>query len=402
MHSTFSDPATSDATGTPRGAIVASFILGTVGASGFTLLPMTLPALAGAFGLSNGSVGLVSTMELTGVTGGALLAGLLSRRFDSRMQAVVVTGLLTLCALATMLVDSIVLLTSVRFVDGIMAGYALSLAYSTLMTTRRVDRNYALLAICPLIYGMIGFAVLPKFEGLVGWHASFIVLSVSDAIGFVAAFFLCVRLTAQDKPLSFIETLPNLRGAMALFSVVFYYAGLCAIYAFSFNMGIQSTGSPALAGSALSASQFVGIGGCIVAALIAGRMDRRLAILTGFVITVAGILCLMFSLTTIGFFTGLLAINFAWNFLAGSHISAVGSMDERGSAAAFLAVAINVGAAVGPLLGFAVKDEHYGLLQSLAVAMILVALGLIGLAIRGRRQAAGGHPVLEEEVLLDV
>ncbi len=387
---------------TRQSAIISAFVLGTAAAGGFTLLPVTLPALATAFDLSPGMVGLVSTLELVGVTSGALAAGLFSRRFPTRPLAIIVTTVLLICALATMFVSGIAVLAGIRFVDGIMAGVALSLAYSVLSTTKRPDRNFAILAVFPLIYGAVGFALIPAFENTVGWHASFVVLSVTDAIALVASFWLTASLRAGGSRLSFVESLPNLRGTLALTSVVLYYAGACAIYAYAFTIGIQMTGSEDVSGNTLSISQLVGIAGCALAAFIAGRFPRRPAIIFGFSVTIAGILFLLSGGGTSSYIIGFFAINFAWNFLAGSHIAAVGTMDKRGSAAAFLAVAINGGAALGPLLGFTIVGDSYAALEWAAILLTAVALAFILIALRGKRELATGRPVLEEEVLEEV
>jgi MFS family permease len=218
----------------------------------------------------------------------------------------------------------------------------------------------------------------------------------------VASFWLISPPRRDASRLSLVESLPNLRGTLALSSVVSYYAAVSAIYAFAFTIGIQMTGSADLSGIALSVSQLVGIVGCVLAALIAGRFPRRSAIVIGFSITITAILFLLLGGGTSSFFIGLLAIDFAWNFLAGSHIAAAGTMDNRGSAAAFLAVAINGGAALGPLLGFTVSDENYGTLQTSAIILVVISLVLILVALRGKHETAAGQPVLEEEILEDV
>jgi predicted MFS family arabinose efflux permease len=245
----------------------------------------------------------------------------------------------------------------------------------------------------------VGFWLIPKYENSVGWHASFIVLCVTDLVALIAALWLTTPLSPRSTRLSFGESLPNVRGALALASVVLYYIGVCAIYAFAYTIGSGMTGSDGTSGSLLSASQVVGMVGCALAALIAGRFPRRPAIVLGFVVTIGGICFLLLGAGTASFAIGLFAINFAWNFLAGSHIAAVGTMDDRGSAAAFLAVAINGGAALGPLLGFTVSGEDYVALETTAIALVAVALVLILVALQGRPEFATRHALLEEPAL---
>ncbi|MFT4081523.1 MAG: MFS transporter [Nocardioides sp.] len=388
-----------------RAALIAAFVLGSVGAGGFTLLPVTLPALQDAFDLSNGAVGLVSTLELIGVTSGALTAGVLVHRLPTRPFAITTMSVLLACGLATMLVNQIAVLAAVRLVDGVMAGAAQVICYSIIARSAdRPDRRFALLAIFPLIYGTVFFWFVPRFEHAVGWHASFIVLCVTDLVGLVASFW--IGQLAHDRSdavrPSITHALPPVRGLISLGSIALYYVGVCAIYAFAFNMGVKMTGSDTIPGTILSLSQFVGMIGCVLAMASANRISRRAGILSGMGVTILGT-AFLFAGEGVGYYLfAMLAINLAWNYLAGPHIGAVVTMDGRGVTAGFLPVTINGGAALGPLLGFTVSGDDYGLLLGTAVGLTFVSGAMILVALRGHSDLAHGGPVLEEKAVVDL
>jgi len=268
--------------------------------------------------------------------------------------------------------------TALRFVAGIGAGSLVSLSFAAVGLTSNPDRNFGLLIMWVLVYGAIGLLLMPSAYAFAGMSG---VLWFFAVFPLVAIPFLRHLPTTGENVAQVEADAVNLSAAMkamALLAMLVYFAGQGVVWAYLFLIGQSGGLGEQQVATGLMMSQFAGIGGAMLAAVLGNRFGRSIPLLLGIV---GGAACLYFlvgEFALIVFVVAIAVYNFAWNLVHPFLLASMASFDRRGRVVVYAVAMQMIGLAVGPALAAAVISEgDFTNVNWLGAALFLLSLVLI-------------------------
>ena len=277
------------------------------------------------------------------------------------------------CTLTTD-VQSFVLL---RFVAGLGAGSLVSLSFAAVGLTSNPDRNFGLLIMWVLTYGAIVLWAMP---------AAYATLGFNGVIWFFALFPLVAMPFVKHLPVSgetdaqveedAVNLSPALKG-MALVAMLAYFMAQGVVWAYLFLIGMAGGLTDQSVANGLMLSQFAGIAGALLAAVMAHRFGRSIPLTVGIV---GGACCLYFLVGSFSFLVFALAVgvyNFLWNLTHPFLLGAMASFDRHGRVVVYAVAMQMVGLAIGPYLAASIITEGVYINVNRAGAALFVIAWLL-------------------------
>lgn len=184
---------------------------------GLTILTPTLPIIKTELGVSEEAVQQLLSAYLIALAVGQLFCGPLSDRTGRRPIMLIGALLFSVAGIATTFTQSIGLLVSLRFVQGLGAAACMAMGraivndvYTRDDAARQMSTISTILAIAPALSLAFG-GVLAQSAG---WKGTMAVLAVSGSLVFASAFFL-----VKESNLNRLDTL-NFRSVFAAYAAV--------------------------------------------------------------------------------------------------------------------------------------------------------------------------------------
>ncbi len=242
------------------------------------VLGFATPSLIKEWGISKGDMAPVAAIGLIGMTVGTMIAGMLGDRFGRRTMLIASVALFGAMTLAIGVVDGMWQLGVLRFASGLGLGGAMpnatAIAAEYTPPKKRalaVTLTIVCIPLGGLVAGLISRTILPDM----GWRALFF---VAGGLPLLVALILFLALPESpsfnaDAPVRQKAKLADLfgpgivRDTLSLWSA--FFACLLAVYSvFSWapTMLTEAGFAPTTASDGLSAFNFGGIGGAVLAA----------------------------------------------------------------------------------------------------------------------------------------
>ncbi len=340
-----------------RRSLFSIFLVGVIAPEVFIVQPGFVQGLVVYLGFDDQGAGYTASAEMFGLAATTILMTFVAHRVNWRKvvfwSLIVMFLANALCAMTTDLNSFVAL----RFIAGLGAGSLVSLSFAAVGLTSNPDRNFGFLIMWVLTYGAIVLWAMPTAYELAG---------MNGAIWFFAIFPLTAIPFIRHMPVSgetvvqVEEDAVNLgrtMNALALFAMLAYFTAQGVVWAYLFLIGVSGGLSEQAVANGLMLSQFAGIGGALLAALIAHKVGRSLPLTIGIV---GGALCLYFLVGTFEFLVFALAVgvyNFFWNMTHPFLLGAMASFDRRGRIVVYAVAMQMFGLAVGPFLAASVISE---------------------------------------------
>ena len=267
---------------------------------------------------------------------------------------------------------------ALRFLAGLGAGSLVSLSFAAIGLTRNPDRNFGLLIMWVLVYGAVVLWLMPSAYALAGMNGAlwFFALFPLTALPFIRFLPVSGESVAEIDP-----DAVNLTGRMkviALLAMLAYFIAQGIVWAYLFLIGLAGGLTEQQVANGLMLSQFGGIAGAFLAAVIANRFGRSLPLMIGIL---GGVFCLYFLTGRFEFLVFALAVgiyNFAWNFTHPFLLASMASFDPRGRVVVYAVAMQMIGLAIGPGLAASIISEgQYVNVNRFGAVMFLVSLALI-------------------------
>lgn len=361
-----------------RNTLWSAFLLGVIAPEVFIVQPGFVQGLVEYVGFDDQGAGYTASAEMFGLALTTILMTFTAHRVNWRI--VIVWSLLVMflangiCTITRDL-DTFVAL---RFVAGLGAGSLVSLSFAMIGLTRNPDRNFGLLIMWVLTYGAIVLWLMPSVYALAG---------MNGALWFFALFPLlalpCIRFLptsgarAVQVEADAVDLTVGMK-ALALFAMLAYFLAQGVVWAYLFLIGVTAGLSEQAVANGLTLSQFAGIGGALLAAVMSNRFGRSMPLTIGIL---GGVLCLYFLVGRFEFllFTAAVCVyNFAWNLTHPFLLAAMASFDRMGRVVVYAVAMQMVGLAVGPGLAASVITEgQYINVNRLGAALFVMSLVLI-------------------------
>ena len=354
------------------------FLVGVIAPEVFIVQPGFVQGLVEHVGFDDQGAGYTASAEMFGLAATTILMTFIAHRVNWRsvmlVSLLVMFAANALCTLTTDL-DAFVAL---RFIAGLGAGSLVSLSFAIVGLTGNPDRNFGLLIMWVLTYGAIVLWAMPSAYALAG---------MDGVLWFFALFPLCAvpvlgHLPKNGESVTQVEEdAVNLSAGMkafALFAMLAYFIAQGVVWAYLFLIGIAGGLGEQAVANGLTLSQFAGIAGAMLAAIMAHRFGRAWPLTIGIL---GGAACLYFLIGSFEFLvyaTAVCIYNFAWNMTHPFLLASMASFDRRGRVVVYAVAMQMVGLAVGPGLAASVISEgNYVNVNWLGAALFIVSLLLI-------------------------
>jgi MFS family permease len=246
---------------------------------------------------------------------------------------------------------------TLRFVAGLGAGSLVSLSFAAVGLTRHPDRNFGLLIMWVLTYGAIVLWAMPTAYQMFGFNGViwFFAIFPMTAMPFVRYLPSSGEAAAQIEE-DAVNLGPRMKGA-ALLAMLAYFMAQGVVWAYLFLIGVAGGLGDQAVANGLMLSQFAGIAGALLAAVLAHRYGRSLPLTIGIL---GGVGCLYFLVGRFEFVVFAIAVgvyNFLWNMTHPFLLGAMASFDRRGRVVVYAVAMQMLGLAIGPYLAASVISE---------------------------------------------
>jgi len=354
------------------------FLIGVIAPEVFIVQPGFVQGLVEHVGFDDQGAGVTVGFEMFGLAATTILMTFTAHRVNWRsviLGSVIVMFLANL--LCTLTTDQNTFM-ALRFIAGLGAGSLVSLGFAAVGLTRNPDRNFGILISLVLTYGAVVLWLMPSVYAVAGmdgalWFFALFPLSVVPFIGYLPKSGESeAQVEADAVNLSFGMKL------LALFAMLAYVIAQGIVWAYLFLIGLAGGLDEQAVANGLTLSQFAGIAGALLAAVIANRFGRSLPLAVGIA---GGAVCLYFMVGQFEFLVFALAVgiyNFAWNLTHPYLLAAMASFDRSGRVVVYAVAMQMVGLAAGPLIAAAVISEgDYINVNWLGAGLFVISLALI-------------------------
>ncbi len=361
-----------------RSTLWSVILIGVIGPEVFIVQPGFVQGLVEYLGFDDQGAGYTASAEMFGLAATTILMTFTAHRLN--WQRVVFWSILImfaangLCAFTTDLNTFVVL----RFIAGIGAGSLVSLSFAAVGLTKNPDRNFGFYIMWVLIYGAVVLLAMPAAYEISGMKGVLIFFALFPliAIPFVHNLPLTGESTAQVE-VDAVNLSPPFK-LMALLAMLAYFMAQGAVWAYLFLIGTAGGLSEQAVANGLTISQFSGIAGALLAALVAKKYGRSIPLAIGIM---GGAACLYFLVGEMAFLIYALAVtiyNFLWNLTHPYLMAAMASFDRRGRVVVYAVAMQMVGLAIGPgLAATVISDNDYTNVNWLGAVLFVTSFLLI-------------------------
>jgi predicted MFS family arabinose efflux permease len=361
-----------------RQTLWSVFLVGVIAPEVFIVQPGFVQGLVVHVGFDDQGAGYTASAEMFGLAATTILMTFIAHRVNWRtvmLGSLIVMFLANaMCTLTTDLNTFVAL----RFIAGLGAGSLVSLSFAIVGLTSNPDRNFGLLIMWVLTYGALVLWAMPSVYASAGMGGAlwFFALFPLVAVPFIKHLPKSGESVAQVE-----EDAVNLTAgmkALALVAMLAYFMAQGVVWAYLFLIGLSGGLTEQAVANGLTLSQFAGIAGAMLAAVMAHRFGRSLPLTVGIL---GGALCLYFLVGSFEFLAFAVAVcvyNFAWNMTHPFLLAAMASFDRRGRVVVYAVAMQMVGLAIGPGLAASVIAEgDYINVNWLGAGLFVASLVLI-------------------------
>ena len=340
-----------------RGTLYSIFLIGVIAPEVFIVQPGFVQGLVEYLGFDDQGAGKVVSAEMWGLAATTILMTFIAHRVNWRGVVFGSLVIMFLANVACTLTTDVGTFVTLRFIAGLGAGSLVSLSFAAIGLTANPDRNFGLVIMWVLTYGAIVLWAMPSAYAEFGFNGM---------LWFFALFPLVATPFVKKLPVSgenqeqveedAVDLSPVLKG-IALVSMFAYFVAQGVVWAYLFLIGLAGGLSEQAVANGLMLSQFAGIAGALLAAVIAHRFGRSAPLTIGIL---GGALCLYFIVGTFEFLVFAVAVcvyNFFWNLTHPFLLGAMASFDRHGRVVVYAVASQMLGLAVGPYLAASVITE---------------------------------------------
>ncbi|MEM8498502.1 MAG: MFS transporter [Pseudomonadota bacterium] len=373
----------------PR-SLSAAIYLGVIGAAVFIVQPGFVQGLVGFYGFSEQQAGYIASAEIWGLALTTVLLALGGHRV--RWRRVLKTSIIVFALgnVAAVFTQDFTLFSGMRFVAGMGSGGLVSLTFTIIGLTQRADHNFGYLIMGVLSYGALGLWIMPWALEIAGMHGVIIFFAM---FGFSGWPFIA-HMPDSGKEQRQVEAdaldLSGLFRWCAIIAMFTYFFAQGVIWAYLFLIGTNGGVSAQGVANGLMLSQFLGIVGAFVPALLGNRYGRIFPLTIGIIGGSIVLYALFGEFTAMVYAVTVCIYNFFWNMTHPFLLAAMASFDQHGRVVVYAVAAQMLGLAVGPAFAATLLEgADYARIITAGIILFIVSwlLMLVPL-INHRRQSA--------------
>ncbi len=361
-----------------RRSLAAAILMGVIGPEVFIVQPGFVQGMVEYLGFSDSDAGYIASAEMFGIAATTIAMTFFAHRVNWRVMFALSLLLMFLANAACTLITDLQFFGVARVVAGLGAGGLVSLSFAAIGLTANPDRNFGLLIMWVLIYGALGLLLMPTAYRLTGMGGVLWFFALFPLLGLPFLRYLPVNGEEHFQVEADAVDIPVAYKAMALFAMLAYFLAQGVVWAYLFLIGIAGGLGEQQVANGLTLSQFAGIGGALLAALLAHRYGRAAPLSIGMVAGAAMLFLLVGEFSLLQFSFAVVIYNFCWNLVHPFLLAAMASFDRRGRVVVYAVAMQMIGLAFGPgLAALVIEPGSYLMVNWLGAALFAASLLLI-------------------------
>lgn len=358
-----------------RRTLFAALYMAVIGPEVFIVQPGFVQGMVQYLGFGEQAAGDIASAEMWGIALTTVVMTFFASRFNWRRVFAVSLVVMALGNIGSLFADAPPVFGAWRFIAGLGAGGVVSLSFAVVGLTNNPDRNFGYLIMWVLVYGAIVLLAMPTVFQLVGMNGMIVFFALFPASGLAFVRWLPYSGEEHVQVEEDAVTLPGRFRSLALSAMFLYFLAQGVVWAYLFLIGIAGGATEQQVANGLTASQFLGVAGAFVAAMVGGRFGRSIPLSIGII---AGIVPLFFLFGATGAWVYGMAVcvyNFAWNMTHPYLLAAMASFDRSGRVVVYAVAFQMLGLANGPWIAARViSPGEYGNVLWLGMALFAGAL----------------------------
>jgi len=358
-----------------RMSLIAAIYLGLIGVAVFIVQPGFVQGLVEHYGFGEQEAGYVAAAEMWGIAITTLIMTFFSSRINWRNVLTYATLIMVAGNLLSTLAETVVSFGILRAITGIGSGALISLTFTIVGLTSNPDRNFGYMIMWVLVYGAIGFMLMPTAYSLFGMDGVLVFFALFSLSALPFIRFLPTsgeeHMVSDDNSID----LPKKYKVLAVGTMFVYFVAQGVVWAYLFLIGTSGGGTEQQVANGLTLSQFFGIAGAFLAAMLSSRFGRISPLSIGITGSVISLMFLFGKMGPLIYGFAVCLFNFAWNMTHPFLLAAMASFDRSGRLVINAVAAQMMGLAIGPALAASViaKDEYSNVVW-LGMGLFVVSL----------------------------
>jgi len=381
-------------------SIAAIIYLAVVGVCVFIVQPGFVQGLVESLGLTPEQAGYIASAEMWGLAATTIVLNFFAGRFD--WQKLTFWFLLTAVIgnLASIGQKDPLTLGLFRTLAGIGMGGMISLPFAMMGLTKNPDRNFGLIVTWVLVYGALGLFVMPLALSTIQLDGVLFFFAVFCAGGIFLIRYLPKRANDHVEQHQLTDHFSTTVKASTLLAILIFNSAIGIVWAYLFLVGTNASLSEQSVANVLTVSQFLGVAGAFLAAILAARIGRFIPLTIAVIGCSAGISLLLSDVTYFLYSLAVYLFNFLWN-IAQPYLLALMASFADGGKMIVRGVALQmVGFAVGPYIGANLLRESgtemYDLVNLAGAVLFVLSWVFLLPALKAQKNTSSVSPSVEE------
>jgi predicted MFS family arabinose efflux permease len=369
---------------------IASIIyLAVVGVCVFIIQPGFVQGLVVTLGLTPAEAGYIASAEMWGLAASTILLTFIAHRYDWQKMTFWFLLIAVVGNLASIGQTDLLVLGVMRTFTGLGLGGMISLPFAMMGLTKNPDRNFGFIIVWVLIYGALGMFSIPWALETIQFDGILLFLAL-----FCAAGLICIRYLPrcaedhleeehQSGDFSFSVKIAALMG------ILVFNIAIGIVWAYVFLVGVNAGLSEQSVANVLTISQFLGVAGALLAAILALRIGRSIPLSIGIIGCGAGVAYLLGDIDYLVYSVALYLFNFMWNVAQPYLLAAMAGFADGGKMIVRGVCLQMIGFAIGPYIGArllgAEGPEMFDMVNLVGAILFVISWVLILPALRRQK-----------------
>ncbi|MEM8496589.1 MAG: MFS transporter [Pseudomonadota bacterium] len=368
-------------------SITAIILVNVVGPAAYITQPGLVQGFVEQLSFTEQQAGFIAASEMGGVAITAIFFMFLTGVLNWRTAIAVASIVMFVGNGTSILVDDPVAFAIARGIVGVGEGVLISLGFTMLGLTRQTDRNFGYMVMWLLLFGAIFIALMPMIFAQLGMTGVLLVFMLMSIVPLLLRNNLPEQPPASAIAIENSNLSPPIIRTLAVFSVLLFFIGIGAIWAYLFLLGLRAEGSEQNVANTIMVAQFVGAAGAFFTATLADRFGRFIPILATLIVCILSQLLMTDGVVFAQYVSGVLLFNFCLNMAHPYLFALLSTLDRSGGIIRYAIAAQMLGIALGPSIAAAViQNDDLGNVTSVSIVFLTLALVTLIPALRFTRR----------------
>ncbi len=381
-----------DVNSTP--AVASIIYLAVVGVCVFIIQPGFVQGLVETLGLTPQEAGHIASAEMWGLALTTIVLAFVSHKYDWQKLTFWFLIVAVVGNLSSIGQKDVVVLGAIRGLTGLGLGGMISLPFAMMGLTRNTDRNFGFIIVWVLVYGALGLFAIPWALASIQLDGVLVFLAAFCAVGLFLIRYLprgagdpLQDQQSSDYHSSFVK-------GSTLLGILIFNTAIGIVWAYIFLVGVNGGIAEQTVANVLTISQFLGVAGAFLAAMLAARIGRSIPLGVSVAGCCAAVAWLLNDMTYIVYATAIYVFNFMWNVAQPYLLAVMASFADGGKMIVRGVCLQMIGFAIGPYIGAVLLRpeglDMYTGVNLVGAVLFLFSLGLLLPAIVGQKNLPAG------------